>query len=237
MTWDAQRIEVGKSWSSVTKTAQKRSDQRASIPQPIGRSSKRIVDLLIATTALVLLSPLLLIVAIIVKLSDRGPVFYSHTRIGLGGASFGCLKFRTMKSDASAQLAKLLEANPEAKIEWEATRKLKSDPRVTVVGEILRESSIDELPQLINVVRGEMSLVGPRPITAEELPLYGEYVSSYVAGRPGLTGHWQTSGRNDVSYQQRVSLDVQYLQNWSLAWDFVIMAKTVPVLFSHRGSY
>ncbi|MEK1948594.1 MAG: sugar transferase, partial [Ensifer adhaerens] len=201
MTWDAQRIEVGKSWSSVTKTAQKRSDQRASIPQPIGRSSKRIVDLLIATTALVLLSPLLLIVAIIVKLSDRGPVFYSHTRIGLGGASFGCLKFRTMKSDASAQLAKLLEANPEAKIEWEATRKLKSDPRVTVVGEILRESSIDELPQLINVVRGEMSLVGPRPITAEELPLYGEYVSSYVAGRPGLTGHWQTSGRNDVSYQ------------------------------------
>ncbi len=142
-----------------------------------------------------------------------------------------------MKLDACTQLAQLLEANPEAKFEWETTRKLKRDPRVTVVGGILRESSIDELPQLINIVRGEMSFVGPRPITTEELPLYGEHVSSYMAGRPGLTGHWQISGRNDVSYQQRVSLDVQYLQNWSLVWDFVIMAKTVPVLFSHRGSY
>lgn len=236
MTWEAQRIEVGKSWSSVAKTASK-SDQRASIPQPIGKSSKRIVDVILASTALVLLSPLLLLVAIIVKLSDGGPVFYSHSRIGLGGASFKCLKFRTMRPNAGAQLAELLKVNPEAKIEWEATRKLKSDPRVTVVGGILRESSIDELPQLINIVRGEMSLVGPRPITAEELPLYGEHVSSYMAGRPGLTGHWQISGRSDVSYQQRVRLDVQYLQNWSLAWDLVIIAKTVPVLFSHRGSY
>ncbi|UXN66283.1 sugar transferase (plasmid) [Phyllobacterium sp. A18/5-2] len=192
---------------------------------------------MIATSALVLLSPLLLIVAIIVKLADGGPVFYSHTRVGLGGVAFGCLKFRTMKTDTSAQLANLLQANRAARIEWEATRKLKNDPRVTVVGEILRKSSIDELPQLINIVRGEMSVVGPRPITAEELPLYGEYISTYMAGRPGLTGAWQTSGRNDVSYQRRVSLDVQYLHNWSLARDFVIMAKTIPVLFSHRGSY
>lgn len=236
MTWEAQRIEVGKSWSGVAKTEQGRR-QRGAISEPIGRSSKRIVDVIIASTALLVLSPLLLIVAIIVKFSDGGPVFYSHTRIGLGGASFKCLKFRTMKTDAGAHLTELLNANPEAKIEWEATRKLKNDPRVTVVGGILRESSIDELPQLINIVKGEMSLVGPRPITCEELPLYGEHVSSYMAGRPGLTGHWQISGRNDVSYQQRVSLDVQYLQNWSLAWDFVIMAKTVPVLFSHRGSY
>ena len=166
------------------------------------------------------------------KLADGGPVFYSHTRIGLGGVAFGCLKFRTMKTDASAQLANLLQANRAARIEWEATRKLKNDPRVTVVGEILRKSSIDELPQLINIVRGEMSVVGPRPITAEELPLYGEHISTYMAGRPGLTGAWQTSGRNDVSYQRRVSLDVQYLHNWSLARDFVIMAKTIPVLFS-----
>ncbi|WP_410010463.1 sugar transferase [Phyllobacterium sp. A18/5-2] len=221
---------------AAAKTA-KSGDLRASRPYPIGRSSKRAVDLLIATSALVLLSPLLLIVAIIVKLADGGPVFYSHTRVGLGGVAFGCLKFRTMKTDTSAQLANLLQANRAARIEWEATRKLKNDPRVTVVGEILRKSSIDELPQLINIVRGEMSVVGPRPITAEELPLYGEYISTYMAGRPGLTGAWQTSGRNDVSYQRRVSLDVQYLHNWSLARDFVIMAKTIPVLFSHRGSY
>ena len=236
MAWQVQRIEVGKSWSSVAKPGHK-GGQRVSIPQPIGRSSKRFVDVVIASSALILLSPLLLIVAIIVKFSDGGAVFYSHPRIGLGGTPFKCLKFRTMKPNAGAQLAQLLKADPEAKIEWEATRKLKSDPRITVVGGILRESSIDELPQLINVVRGEMSIVGPRPVTADELPLYGEYVSSYMAGRPGLTGHWQISGRNDVSYQQRVSLDVQYLQNWSLAWDFLIMAKTVPVLFTHRGSY
>ena len=134
-------------------------------------------------------------------------------------------------------LRELLQTNRAARTEWEATRKLKNDPRVTVVGEILRKSSIDELPQLINVVRGEMSLVGPRPITAEELPRYGEHISAYMAGRPGLTGHWQTSGRNDVSYQHRVSLDVHYLDNWSLGRDFVIMAKTIPVLFSQRGSY
>ncbi|CAN7554120.1 sugar transferase [Phyllobacterium sp. LjRoot231] len=236
MTWNAQGIEVGESWSGVEKPAQS-GDPRASRTHVIGRSSKRAVDLLIATTALVLLSPLLLIVAMIVKLGDGGPVFYSHTRIGFGGAAFGCLKFRTMKTDASAQLAQLLQTNRAARTEWEATRKLKSDPRVTVVGEILRKSSIDELPQLINVVRGDMSLVGPRPVTAEELPLYGENISAYMAGRPGLTGHWQTSGRNDVSYQHRVSLDVHYLHNWSISRDFIIMAKTIPVLFSRRGSY
>jgi exopolysaccharide production protein ExoY len=236
MTWEAQRIEVGKSWSGVEKTVQG-NGQRASISEPIGKSSKRFVDVILASTALLLLSPLLLIVALIVKFSDGGPVFYSHSRVGLGGGTFSCLKFRTMKQDAGARLTELLKANPTARMEWEATRKLKNDPRITVVGAILRESSIDELPQLINIVRGEMSLVGPRPITSEELPFYGEHASSYMAGRPGLTGHWQINGRNDVSYEQRVSLDVQYLQNWSLAWDFVIMAKTVPVLFSHRGSY
>ena len=236
MTWDAQGIEVGESWSGVEKPPQG-VDLRVARPHAIGRWSKRAVDLLIATTALVLLSPLFLIVAMIVKLGDGGPVFYSHTRIGFGGAAFGCLKFRTMKTDASAQLAHLLQTDRAARTEWEATRKLKSDPRVTVVGEILRKSSIDELPQLLNVMRGDMSLVGPRPITAEELPRYGEHISAYMEGRPGLTGHWQTSGRNDVSYQHRVSLDVHYLDNWSLSRDFVIMAKTIPVLFLRRGSY
>ncbi|WP_271894296.1 sugar transferase [Candidatus Phyllobacterium onerii] len=236
MTWKAQGIETGQSWPGIEKL-QRSGDSRVSRPYAIGRSSKRAIDLIIATMALVLLFPLLLIVAMIVKLADRGPVFYSHTRIGFGGAIFGCLKFRTMKTDASAQLAQLLRTNRAARTEWEETRKLKSDPRVTAVGEILRKSSIDELPQLINVVRGDMSLVGPRPITAEELPLYGEHISAYMAGRPGLTGHWQTSGRNDVSYQHRVCLDVHYLHNWSIGRDFVIMAKTILVLFSWKGSY
>ncbi|MBB3589694.1 exopolysaccharide production protein ExoY [Rhizobium sp. BK529] len=192
---------------------------------------------MIATTALVLLSPLMLIVALIVKLSDRGPVFYSHTRIGYGGTPFGCLKFRTMRTDAAAQLAELLRTNPSARAEWETTRKLRNDPRITAVGEILRKSSIDELPQLINILRGEMSIVGPRPVTAEELARYGEHVTSYMAARPGLTGQWQISGRNDVSYEYRVALDVQYVRDWSLARDFIIIAKTVPALFSQRGCY
>ncbi|OWV76394.1 exopolysaccharide biosynthesis protein [Rhizobium sp. R339] len=233
MTWEAHSVEA---WSRVEGPANG-GGLHASRPRAAGKSSKRAIDLLIAVTALVLLSPLLLIIAVIVKLSDRGPVFYSHTRIGAGGAAFGCLKFRTMKTGASAQLAELLQNNPAARIEWETTRKLKDDPRITAVGDILRRSSIDELPQLINIVRGEMSLVGPRPVTAEELPRYGEHVWAYMAVRPGLTGQWQTSGRNDVSYEHRISLDVHYINNWSLARDFVIIAKTIPALFSQRGSY
>lgn len=233
MTWEAHSFEA---WARVGGPANG-GELHASRPRAAGKSSKRAIDLIVAITALLLLSPLLLIIAMIVKLSDRGPVFYSHTRIGVGGAAFGCLKFRTMKTDASAQLAELLQNNPAARIEWETTRKLKDDPRITAVGDILRRSSIDELPQLINIVRGEMSLVGPRPVTAEELPRYGEHMWAYMAVRPGLTGHWQTSGRNDVSYEHRVSLDVQYINNWSLVRDFVIIAKTIPALFSQRGSY
>ncbi|MBP2444324.1 sugar transferase [Rhizobium leguminosarum] len=233
MAWEAHSFEA---WSRAGRSA-KGGDLNASRPRAAGRSAKRALDLLMAITALILLSPLLLIVALIVKVSDRGPVFYSHTRIGFGGAPFGCLKFRTMKTDASAQLAELLENNPIARTEWEATHKLKDDPRITAVGDILRRSSIDELPQLFNVLRGEMSLVGPRPITVEELPRYGEHIWAYMAVRPGLTGHWQTSGRNDVSYEHRVSLDVHYLDNWSLGRDLIIIAKTIPALFSQRGSY
>ncbi|MBB2755360.1 UNVERIFIED_ORG: exopolysaccharide production protein ExoY [Rhizobium aethiopicum] len=233
MAWEAHSFEA---WSRVGRSA-KSGDIHASQPRAAARSSKRALDLLLAITALILLSPLLLLVAMIVKISDRGPVFYSHTRIGFGGAPFGCLKFRTMKTDASAQLAELLQNSPAARSEWEATHKLKDDPRITAVGDILRRSSLDELPQLFNVLRGEMSLVGPRPITAEELPRYGEHIWAYMAVRPGLTGHWQTSGRNDVSYEHRVSLDVHYLNNWSFGRDLIIIAKTIPALFSQRGSY
>ncbi len=237
MTWETQSIEVRESWPKVDQSGPHNDRRLVSRPHVVGRASKRAVDIVVATTALVLLSPLMLIAALIVKLSDPGPVFYSHTRIGYGGAAFGCLKFRTMKTDAAAQLAELLRANPSARAEWETTRKLKNDPRITAVGEILRKSSIDELPQLINILRGEMSVVGPRPVTAEELARYGEHVTSYMAARPGLTGQWQTSGRNDVSYEYRVALDVQYVRDWSLVRDFIIIAKTVPALFSQRGCY
>lgn len=237
MTWEAQSIEVREPWPNVDQSGQNNDRRIVSRPHVVGRASKRAVDIAIATTALVLLSPLMLIVALIVKLSDRGPAFYSHTRVGYEGAAFGCLKFRTMRIDASAQLAELLRTNPSARAEWETTRKLKSDPRITVVGEILRKSSMDELPQLINILRGEMSIVGPRPVTAEELARYGDHVTSYMAARPGLTGQWQISGRNDVSYEYRVALDVQYVRDWSLARDFIIIAKTVPALFSQRGCY
>jgi len=237
MTWEAQSIEVREPWPNVDQSEPNNDRRIVSRPHVVGRASKRAVDIVMATTALVLLSPLMLIVALIVKLSDRGPVFYSHTRIGYGGAAFGCLKFRTMKTDAAAQLAELLRADPSARAEWETTRKLKNDPRITAVGDILRKSSIDELPQLINILRGEMSVVGPRPVTAEELARYGEHVTSYMAARPGLTGQWQTSGRNDVSYEYRVALDVQYIRDWSLTRDFIIIAKTVPALFSQRGCY
>ncbi|TCS04362.1 MULTISPECIES: sugar transferase [unclassified Rhizobium] len=237
MTWEAHSIEVREPWPNVDQSGSNSERSIVSRTHVVGRASKRAVDIVIATTALVLLSPLMLIVALIVKLSDRGPVFYSHTRIGYGGTPFGCLKFRTMRTDAAAQLAELLRTNPSARAEWETTRKLRNDPRITAVGEILRKSSIDELPQLINILRGEMSIVGPRPVTAEELARYGEHVTSYMAARPGLTGQWQISGRNDVSYEYRVALDVQYVRDWSLARDFIIIAKTVPALFSQRGCY
>lgn len=237
MTGKTQGIDVTEPWRDFDEAQQERRPLNSSQSHTVGRILKRALDIAIAASSLFLLSPLLVLVAVIVKLSDGGPVFYSHRRIGYKGREFGCLKFRTMKTDAAAQLAALLAANPAASAEWEATRKLKADPRVTVVGNILRKSSLDELPQLINVVVGQMSLVGPRPVTREELPRYGEHIYVYMANRPGLTGHWQTSGRNDLSYQHRVSLDVQYLSEWSLSRDFVIMAKTFPVLFSRRGSY
>lgn len=201
------------------------------------RLIKRGVDILIALTALVAILPLLLIVAAAVKLQDGGPVLFSHRRVGRDGREFGCLKFRTMRTDAADVLARLLASAPHLRAEWEESRKLKQDPRITPIGDVLRRSSIDELPQLFNVLCGQMSIVGPRPITREELQRYGEHVNLYLTARPGLTGHWQTSGRSEVEYHQRVLLDVEYVRSWSVIWDFVIMAKTIPVLFSRRGSY
>jgi exopolysaccharide production protein ExoY len=195
------------------------------------------MDVAAAIVLVALASPVLLAIGIAVKACDGGPVFFRHRRIGFGGRPFDCLKFRTMKVDAEARLKNWLRDNPAAAAEWKATQKLKHDPRLTPIGQSLRRSSIDELPQLFNVLRGDMSLVGPRPVVVEELPRYGREITHYYAARPGLTGAWQVSGRNDVSYAERVWLDTEYCMSWSLTNDLLIMLKTVPALFSGRGSY
>jgi len=201
----------------------------------VARAAKRCFDPAIAALLLLALSPLLLAVAAAVR-RDGGPVFYRHVRLGLGGRSFPCLKFRTMHVNADRALAELLARDPAAAAEWAATQKLKNDPRVTSVGQLLRKTSLDELPQLINVLRGEMSLVGPRPIVASELRYYGDAADDYFATRPGLTGLWQVSGRSDTSYERRVELDAWYVRNWTLQHDIVILLKTVPAVLLRRGA-
>jgi exopolysaccharide production protein ExoY len=204
---------------------------------PVGGAAKRVLDIGIAVVALLLCVPLLAFVVALIKCWDRGPIFYVHWRIGYEGRPFGCLKFRTMVPNGDEVLQSYLTASPAAAREWAETRKLKSDPRVTTLGTILRKSSLDELPQLINVLRGDMSLVGPRPIVPAEAGMYGQELGAYLRSRPGLTGAWQVSGRNNESYARRVAMDRNYVEHWSLWRDIVIMARTVPVLLTTRGSY
>ena len=204
---------------------------------PTGGVLKRVFDVSAALTALVLISPLFLMLMLLVKFSDRGPAFYGHRRVGHSGKSFRCLKFRTMVVDGDKVLQAYLHANPKATEEWLATRKLQNDPRVTLVGAVLRKLSLDELPQLINIIRGEMSIVGPRPVVEDELELYETAAIYYLQSRPGLTGLWQVSGRNDVSYASRVAFDTHYVKNWSLGSDMMIIAKTIPAVCLSRGSY
>ncbi|MCV3206077.1 sugar transferase [Mesorhizobium sp. YC-39] len=206
-------------------------------PPPIGGLIKRSFDIAGSLIGLIALSPLFLMVALLVKFSDGGPIFYGHSRIGRGGRIFPCLKFRTMVQDGERVLAAHLAANPDAKAEWIATRKLKDDPRVTRVGAVLRKLSLDELPQIINILQGEMSLVGPRPVVRDELEIYGNSAVYYLKSRPGLTGLWQVSGRNDVSYDSRVAFDRHYVENWSLFEDIRIIIKTVPAVWMSRGCY
>lgn len=204
---------------------------------PLGGLHKRAFDLVVAGGALVALSPVIGAAALAIRLQDNGPAFYGQQRIGRDGKPFKCLKLRTMVVDADAALQAHLEADPQAAREWAETRKLKRDPRITRLGQFLRKSSLDELPQLINIVRGEMSIVGPRPVVADELDYYGPDRRHYLAARPGLTGLWQISGRNDVSYESRVRLDVSYVQNWSLRSDIAIVGRTIPAVLRVRGSY
>ncbi|WP_349370893.1 sugar transferase [Salinarimonas sp.] len=205
--------------------------------RPVGGLAKRALDVAIAAAALLFLLPLFLAVAAIVRGSDGGPALYRHRRIGLDGREFHCLKFRTMVPDAEAALQNHLRRDPLAAAEWRRTRKLKQDPRVTRLGGVMRQTSVDELPQLVNVLRGEMSIVGPRPIVHDEILKYGGAIEHYFRVRPGLTGPWQISGRSDTGYDERVSLDTDYVSNWSVERDIVIIVKTVPAVLSRRGSY
>lgn len=196
-------------------------------PAPLGGGSKRILDLLVAGCALVLAAPIMLVVALLIRLTTGGPALYSHVRVGFRGQPFHCYKFRTMVTDADDVLRAYLVSDPEAARQWEENRKLKCDPRITFLGRLLRKSSIDELPQLLNILRGEMSCVGPRPVMADELSRYGEAAGDYLSAKPGLTGLWQVTGRSCTDYSKRVALDSHYVHNWSLWADLAILVRTV----------
>jgi undecaprenyl-phosphate galactose phosphotransferase len=206
------------------------------LARPWPRRLKRGFDLVAGSLLCLFVAPLLLLISAQVARTGR-PVFYRHQRIGKGGKPFVCFKFRTMVADAEAVLAAHLAAHPEALEEWRRDHKLKDDPRITRFGAWLRRTSLDELPQLFNVLRGEMSLVGPRPVIAEELVRYGESRVYYVESTPGLTGLWQISGRNDLDYRRRVHLDCWYVKNWSLWYDLVILLKTPRAVLRGHGAY
>lgn len=201
------------------------------------RLLKVIFDTIVSFVAIIAVLSVLGIIAILIYLDSPGPVIFAHTRIGQNGRTFPCYKFRTMVPNAEAMLRDYLQHNPEAQKEWEEEYKLKNDPRVTRIGRFLRRTSLDELPQFFNVLRGEMSLVGPRPIVKGEIPKYEEYINDYYLVRPGITGIWQVSGRNDIDYPERVRMDSWYTRNWSLWIDIVILLKTVKVVFERKGAY
>ncbi len=198
--------------------------------------AKRCMDIVGSLLAIILVSPLFLVLFFLVK-SDGGPVFYKQVRIGRYGTKFNCWKVRSMVTNADEVLKEYLALHPELNEAWERDHKLKNDPRITSVGKFIRQGSIDELPQLWNVLKGEMSLVGPRPIVIEESSRYGQMLNYYLSSRPGITGLWQTSGRNDTTYDERVDLDVWYSRNWSVWLDIVIMLRTVPAVLFRSGAY
>lgn len=200
------------------------------------RLLKRIFDLLAALVLLVLLALPFACIALLIR-RDGGSAIFAHKRVGQSGQQFACFKFRTMHVGAEEQLRILLATDPAVREEWEREFKLRDDPRITRIGQFLRQTSLDELPQLFNVIRGEMSLVGPRPVIQAELACYGEDVDYFLMVRPGITGLWQVSGRNDVDYDTRVYLDTWYVKNWSMWYDVAILFKTIKVVFERKGAY
>jgi exopolysaccharide production protein ExoY len=206
-------------------------------PRPTGRAAKRVVDIVLALSGIFLLAPLFVICFLATAFTSPGPALFRHRRVGFDGKHFDCLKFRTMVTDAPDRLRRFLESSPEAAAEWATNRKLRHDPRVTAIGSILRKSSLDELPQLFNVLRGEMSIVGPRPVTDEELDRYSSSVGAYLACRPGITGLWQVSGRSTTTYSKRVACDTFYARNWSMYLDAKIVIVTLPSVLLSDCAY
>jgi exopolysaccharide production protein ExoY len=198
---------------------------------------KRAMDLILAVPVAIFIAPFFLMIFALLKIMDPGPVLFVQRRCGANGRTFECYKFRTMRVDAQERLEQLLASDPAAAAEWATFQKLRNDPRVTLIGKILRKSSLDELPQLFNILRGDMSIVGPRPITSAEIHRYGSKFHFYTAVRPGVVGLWQVNGRNSLTYDQRVAMDIDYVVNWSIWEDVKIVAKAIPVVLFARGAY
>ncbi len=199
-------------------------------------TSKVIFDKVFAGFALIMILPAMLLIAGVILVLEGRPVWFGHERVGLNGRRFQCWKFRTMVRDADARLEAALCADPKLRAEWDATRKLKRDPRISRLGHFLRKTSLDEFPQFFNILKGDMSVVGPRPVVPDELAYYGAFKSDYTSVRPGLTGAWQVSGRSNTTYDERVALDIQYIENASLWRDVVIIWKTLGVVVVQDGA-
>ncbi|MGF7399133.1 sugar transferase [Thermoanaerobacterium thermosaccharolyticum] len=198
---------------------------------------KRLIDFTLSLLLITSLSPLLVLISILIKITSPGPILFKHKRLGLNGKLINVYKFRTMVVNAQEVLEKILSEDPDLKKEYEETFKLKNDPRLTKIGKILRKTSLDELPQLFNVLKGDMSLVGPRPIVLEEINMYKEYGKYLLRVLPGVTGLWQVSGRNDVDYEERIKMDMHYIMNWNLWLDINILFKTIPAVLKKDGAY
>ena len=198
--------------------------------------AKRAVDIAASAAALLFLLPVFLMIALAIKL-EGGPVFYRQTRLGRKGKRFAMLKFRTMRTDAEAVLEDLLRRCPDSKSEWDTFQKLKRDPRITRTGDFLRRSSLDELPQLLNILKGDMSIVGQRPILPGQRDAYGVHIAGYERARPGLTGLWQVSGRNQLTFEERAAMGSEYISRWSLVFDLKIMLLTVPRVLLSRDAF
>jgi Undecaprenyl-phosphate galactose phosphotransferase WbaP len=207
------------------------------LTSPCALTAKRMLDLSLILLCAPLLIPIFAVLALMVRFGSRGPIFYAQSRLGYGGKPFRAWKFRSMVENADAVLARYLEKHPELRAEWDRDHKLKNDPRITRIGKFLRKTSLDELPQIWNVLRGEMSLVGPRPIVNDEISKYGEVYELYTLVRPGITGLWQVSGRNNTSYEERLAYDRYYVLNWSCMLDVYILYRTAKTALLQEGAY
>lgn len=207
------------------------------LARPLNRYLKYSFDFICTLLGTIVISPLLMIIALLIYFDSRGAVIYKHIRIGKNGKPFGCYKFRTMCMDADKKLEQLLANDEVARREWQQEFKLKNDPRVTRIGRFLRKTSLDELPQIFNVLKGEMSLVGPRPVVEAELEKYGEYLDDYLMVRPGITGMWQVNGRSDTTYEERVRMDSWYVRNWSVWIDILLLWRTAKSVIKCEGAY